>query len=92
MEYSLWIGCIYPFTLKGSKRAFVPSNLGKFSCVAADFRVDYEGMMNIEKRLVNIKDLDREELQALMKTLGEKPFHGKQIFAGLHKRCAISIH
>jgi adenine C2-methylase RlmN of 23S rRNA A2503 and tRNA A37 len=28
----------------------------------------------------------------LIKTLGEKPFHGKQIFAGLHKRCAASIH
>ena len=78
--------------MKGNKQALVPSNLGKFSCVAADFPVDYKGMMNIEKTSDNLKDFDRDELQNLMKTLDEKPFHGKQIFAGLHKRCAASIH
>ena len=49
-------------------------------------------MTNTEMTRANLKDLDREELQTLMKSLGEKPFHGKQIFAGLHKRCASSIH
>jgi 23S rRNA (adenine2503-C2)-methyltransferase len=47
--------------------------------------------MNKEKQFIRIKDLDRDELEALVVGLSEKPFHGRQIFAALHRRNVRSI-
>lgn len=47
--------------------------------------------MNFEYQFRRLKDLDREELQEFMKELGEKPFHGRQIFAALHRRNIRSV-
>jgi 23S rRNA (adenine2503-C2)-methyltransferase len=38
-----------------------------------------------------LKDYSREELEALMESWGERPFHGRQIFAGLFKRGVGSV-
>jgi len=38
-----------------------------------------------------LKDLNRDELQALMETWAEKPYHGRQVFAALFKRAVTSI-
>jgi 23S rRNA (adenine2503-C2)-methyltransferase len=38
-----------------------------------------------------IKNMNREELQALMESWGQRPFHGRQIFAGLFKRAVSSV-
>jgi 23S rRNA (adenine2503-C2)-methyltransferase len=41
--------------------------------------------------LVLLKNLDKFGLQELMASWGEKPFHGRQIFAALFKRAAASV-
>ncbi|MBU1880549.1 23S rRNA (adenine(2503)-C(2))-methyltransferase RlmN, partial [bacterium] len=38
-----------------------------------------------------LKEYNQEELQELVKSWGEKPFHGKQIFAALFRRGIKSI-
>ncbi len=47
--------------------------------------------MDLIDQAIQLKDLDRAELQQLMTDLGEKPFHGKQIFAALYRRNVCSI-